>query len=49
MGGPQTTVTEASRLSACARRSRVSRGLAPGVGSNGGSAPLPKKILYFAS
>ena len=47
--GAQTTASKASRPSACARRSQGSRGLAPWQGLQGGSAPLLKKILYFAS
>ena len=50
-GGAQTTASEASRPSACARRSGGggSRRPAPWRWLQGGSAPLRKNILYFAS
>ena len=48
-GGAEATASEASRPSACARRSRGSRGLAPWMGLQEGSAPLPKKILNLVS
>ena len=49
LGGTRGTASEWSRLSACARRSRGSRGAGPLAGLQGGSAPLGKKILHFES
>ena len=48
-GGLKQLRARPADRAACARRSRRSRGLAPWQGLQGGSAPLPKKILHFAS
>ena len=48
--GAQTTASEASRPSACARRSGGVQGADPLAGVARGKRPLVyKKILYFAS
>ena len=47
MGGPQTTASEASKPSACARRSRGSRGLAPGGGCKLASPPCLRKCCIL--
>ena len=39
----------ASRPSACVRRSEGVQGAGPLAGLQGGSTPLPKKILLFTS
>ena len=47
-GGAQTTASETSRPSACARRSRGSRGLAPWRGLQGAAPPCVRKFCIWS-